>query len=137
MHSHNVDVLLKSFTSLSSMSVLVLQTAAVTSLRVSVFFGCRKYLLRTIYHDLLQELRNPGSDGDAEDSEVELNPLPQPSTSAAKSVGKQTEFHSTLARSMFSLCFEESCVLFALLMCQGVGVLEPRYVHRVELIVRG
>lgn len=110
------------------MNVLVLQTAAITSLRVTIFFGCRKYLLRTIYHDLLHDLRNQDSDagGDTEDSEVELNPLPQPSTSAAKPAGKQSEFHSALARSMFSFCFEESCVLFALLMFQGIDVMEPR-----------
>jgi hypothetical protein len=120
---------------------LALQFAAVASLRLVLFLGCRKYLLRTIYHDLLQDLRNTSSEKESsvvatqdaeEESDVELNALPAPSTSgpAANSLkhggSGSGEFHSSLARSVFSFCFEESCVLFALLMCQGAGFLEPR-----------
>jgi hypothetical protein len=104
------------------MSTLALQTAVVTSVRVGLFLGCRNYLLRTVYHDLLRD----SSNGDPEESEVELDPLPQPSSAR---ISQKTEFHSILARSLFSICLEESCVLFALLMCQGFGILEPRCVH--------
>jgi len=93
--------------------------------RIVLFLGCRKYLLRTLYHDLLSSAKSDAMDiGDGGD---ELLELPQPTTGNTKP-GHEPRgyFHSTLARTTFSVCFGESTILFALLMFQGLDILDAR-----------
>ncbi|EPQ55979.1 hypothetical protein GLOTRDRAFT_40958, partial [Gloeophyllum trabeum ATCC 11539] len=92
-------------------------------LRCLLFASCRKYLLRSLYHDL-QSLSLPGEPGVMHSDDVELTTLPAPSTSAA--LKRKRPLHSTLSRGLFAICFSESCVLFFLLMCQGLDILDPR-----------
>ena len=96
--------------------------------RIILFLGCRKYLLRTLYHDLLKVAKDDVVDtGDGGD---ELLELPQPTTTGSKP-GRELRghFHSTLARTVFSVCFGESIVLFTLLMFQGLDILDVRYAY--------
>ena len=53
--------------------------------------------------------------------------LPQPTTGSTKP-GREPRghFHSTLARTTFSVCFGESITLFTLLMFQGLDILDAR-----------
>lgn len=48
--------------------------------------------------------------------------LPQSATTPKSSYS----WHSILAQSCFSVCYVECCVLFAMLMCQGFGILSPQ-----------
>lgn len=60
-----------------------------------------------------------------------METLPEPSTAAVKRVSAlvgQRPFHSVLSRSLFSLCFSESCTLFLLLMSQALELLDTRWV---------
>ncbi|TFK48188.1 hypothetical protein OE88DRAFT_1720292 [Heliocybe sulcata] len=97
-----------------------------------LFASCRKYLLRSLYHDL-QSLSSPeGQDvpmhGRGVSEDVELGTLPAPSTSSGQSASlkRRRPLHSTLSRGLFAICFSESCVLFFLLMCQGLDILDAR-----------
>ncbi|PCH43230.1 hypothetical protein WOLCODRAFT_73912 [Wolfiporia cocos MD-104 SS10] len=101
--------------------------------RLVLFFACRKYLLRHLYHDLqdlsVQRTAEPGTPPVSEDPAVELETLPTPSTSASSStpvVSAKRPFHSVLSRTLFSLCFSESCMLFLLLMSQTLDALHSR-----------
>ncbi|OCH88954.1 hypothetical protein OBBRIDRAFT_813398 [Obba rivulosa] len=116
-------------------TTIALQTCAVFALRVALFFACRKYLLQNLYHDLQglssEHTSTPPFLDSTEDS-VELDSLPQPSTTSASAApalpimkGKRS-FHSVLSRSLFALCFTESCMMFGLLMFQALGVLQAR-----------
>lgn len=100
--------------------------------RIILFLGSRKYLLRTLYHDLLNVAKNDASDtGSGGDELIEL---PQPTTGSAKSGHEpRGHFHSILARTVFSVCFEESVVLFTLLMFQGLDILDARYSPSVQI----
>ena len=98
------------------------------SSRIILFLGCRKYLLRTLYHDLLKVAKDDVLDiGDGGDELIEL---PQP-TAAGSKPGRELRghFHSTLARTVFSVCFGESITLFTLLMFQGLDILDVRYAY--------
>lgn len=95
-------------------------------LRITLFLCCRKYLLRTLYHDLLNTTKNDAS-GFADGGE-QLIELPQPTTANAKPTHElRGQLHSTLARAIFSICFGESVVLFILLMFQGLDILDVGY----------
>lgn len=108
------------------------------SCRVALFFSCRKYLLRSLYHDLQNlsiEADQAATSSLTVDTDVELEILPSPSTATLKPPGSpaltiKRTFHSTVARAIFSLCFSESCTLFLLLMLQALDILHPRSVCR-------
>lgn len=117
-----------------------------TANRFSFFFACRKYLLRTIYSDLrtLSSTAAPGTPTPSrrpsmpvdlvalnfESEDMELEALPTPTThtpkSAKFSIEDTTYLHTAVARTIFSWCFAESCMMFALLMLQGVGVFSSK-----------
>jgi len=60
--------------------------------------------------------------------------LPQPTIGNTKP-GREPRghFHSTLARTTFSVCFGESIILFTLLMFQGLDILDARYAFSVQV----
>ena len=61
--------------------------------------------------------------------------LPQPAIGNTKPEHEPSgHFHSTLARTIFSVCFGESIILFTLLMFQGLDILDARYVFSVQVI---
>ncbi|KZT66792.1 hypothetical protein DAEQUDRAFT_695181 [Daedalea quercina L-15889] len=110
-----------------------LQTGIVCTSRLCLFLACRKYLLHHLYHDLQdlsgQRTADPGTPPTAEADNMELETLPEPSTAAVKrasSLAGHRPFHSVLARSLFALCFSESCTLFLLLICQALDLLDAR-----------
>lgn len=91
-----------------------------------LFLCCRKYLLRALYHDLLNTTKSDAAD--TGDGSEELIELPQPTTVNTKPTHElKGHLHSTLSRTIFSICFEESIVLFALLMFQGLDILDAGY----------
>ncbi|KAH7924192.1 hypothetical protein BV22DRAFT_1196119 [Leucogyrophana mollusca] len=75
-----------------------------------LFLCCRVFLQRKLYSDLQsltsQEALPPSAS------------TPKPSTARS--------WHSYLGQSCFSLCFSESTILFAMLMCQGLDLLEDQ-----------
>lgn len=81
-------------------------------------------MLRTL---LLNVVKNDAVG--TEDGDEELTELPQPAT-VNPEPGQESRgnFHSTLAQTIFSLCFEECITLFTMLMFQGLNVLDVRYV---------
>ncbi|GBE86872.1 hypothetical protein SCP_1001140 [Sparassis crispa] len=105
-----------------------LETCILVFIKILLFFACRGYLLRNLYHDLqdlsAQQTVEPGSPPCSDDANLELTTLPGPST-AVVAVASGRPLHSTLSRSLFSLCFSEICTLFLLLMCQGIDLLDP------------
>ncbi|EMD35045.1 hypothetical protein CERSUDRAFT_85781 [Gelatoporia subvermispora B] len=116
-------------------TTVVLETWILFLLRAALFLACRNYLLQNLYHDLqglsTERSTTPPASDNAEDA-TELDSLPQPSTANAPATpvpsimkGKRS-FHSVLSRSLFALCFEESCTMFGLLMCQALGLLHGR-----------
>jgi len=90
----------------------------------ALFFASRKYLLNSLYHDLQDMSSGPSSSLDAESMEMDV--LPTPSTSSQNHDPKQSSakraFHSRLSWTLFSISFSESCMLFVLLMCQGLDI---------------
>ncbi|KAF9472678.1 G protein-coupled receptor 89 [Pholiota conissans] len=119
------------------------ETAMLTLARFSLFFACRKYLLRTIYSDLrsISSSATPGTPTlsrrpslpadlvslNFESDDIELEALPPPTTHTPKSakflMEDATYLHASISRILFSWCFSEGCMMFALLMMQGVGLL--------------
>ncbi|KAF9262093.1 hypothetical protein L218DRAFT_868670 [Marasmius fiardii PR-910] len=111
--------------------------------RFLLFFGCRKLLIRSIYSDLRYlsvtssdtsttpgVLFPPTPTTEAE-GYIRLDPLPAPATQSTDTVGKgknarQITLHSTISRTVFAACFSECCMLFLLLMAQGLEIFEPR-----------
>lgn len=104
--------------------------------RLCLFLACRKYLLRHLYSDL-QDLssrrhNDSGTPPVSDVDNIELETLPEPSTAAVKRTSAllgQRPFHSVLSRSLFALCFSESCTLFLLLMSQAFELLDSRWVR--------
>ena len=105
--------------------------------RVALFFSCRKFLLRTLYHDLRSlssdELQSGGHE--RVDSDFELDGLPTPVAAIqindSPKVTRHNSLHSVLARSLFSACFSESCTMFLMLMAQGFAVFRAKFVTHV------
>lgn len=95
-----------------------------------MFFSCRKYLLRSLYSDL-EDLSSDGQSLEFED-DIQLETLPPPSAQSSKTTSRfareRTSLHSSIARSIFSACFSESCILFFLLVFQALDLFDPRYV---------
>ncbi|KAJ7092404.1 G protein-coupled receptor 89 [Mycena belliarum] len=97
---------------------LLAETGTIVVLRIAIFFSCRKYVLRSLYSDL-QDMS--GAESPSRD------PLPSPITqtvreSVRKPQGKTEKLYSTLASNIFAGCFSETCLLFLLLMLQGMDV---------------
>jgi len=133
------------------------ETMAGTFTRFSLFLACRKYLLRSLYSDLrsLSSTATPGTPGpshlsrppspfdtqfnlhraEPSNSGVELDSLPLPATHTPKSskflAEDATFLHTAVSRIIFSWCFAESCMMFCLLMLQGLGMFSARCVPLV------
>lgn len=132
------------------MTALV-QHVLVVLARISLFVFCRKFLLDALYKDLRSLSAPDAGPLDADQDDTELDTLPTASTSRAPelrhhntpgsasslsfvhsvlfnraSTLSKDNFESNLSRSAFALCFEESCILFLLVMCQALDVLSPR-----------
>ncbi|GLB44430.1 putative the Golgi pH regulator (GPHR) family N-terminal [Lyophyllum shimeji] len=117
------------------------ESTFLVALRILLFLGCRKYLLRSLYSDL-QTLSSSDSttpdDDDtppatpSPDSGIELSSLPAPVTTPKSSKGKDSSrsdahsLHASLSRAVFSLMFAESSMMFFVLMLQGLDVFSPR-----------
>ena len=120
--------------------------------RCSIFFSCRKYLLRIFYSDL-HSLSVPSPNSvpgtptpittttiktkmDEETMIIELDSLPLPSTAHTPKSPKfslddtttTTHLHAAVSRLMFSWCFTESCMMFFLLILQAFGIFSARRV---------
>ncbi|KAJ3907329.1 G protein-coupled receptor 89 [Lentinula edodes] len=84
-----------------------------------------RFVLNRLYSDL-QNISTPSDEHD----DVELDVLP---THAKSNSGRATDtgysqsttMHSKISRTVFAGCFSESCILFVLLMCQGLGLFDP------------
>jgi hypothetical protein len=90
--------------------------------RLALFTTCRKLIDKSLYNELKQISQLP-----SDEVPIELDTLPTPSatpTSGRKSTNDTS--HSLLSKSLFSLCFSESCTLFLLLMCQALDALDAR-----------
>ncbi|CAL1698438.1 unnamed protein product [Somion occarium] len=114
------------------LTAVILESIPVFLVRAGLFYTSRKYLLRSLYHDLKDlstdtETYNPVSTQDDDDT-VELDSLPvtSPSTKNHAVHTRKRTFHSLLSRTLFSLSFSESCTLFILLMFQGLDILHAR-----------
>ncbi|KAJ7258067.1 Abscisic acid G-protein coupled receptor-domain-containing protein [Mycena haematopus] len=99
---------------------IITETGILVLLRGAMFFACRKYLLRSLYSDL-QDLSGIES---TYNSIPMRDPLPSPITQAEREKpNRKTEsVYSTLSGDIFAGCFSESCLLFLLLMFQGLNV---------------
>ncbi|KAF8264979.1 Abscisic acid G-protein coupled receptor-domain-containing protein, partial [Lactarius quietus] len=88
--------------------------------RIALFATCRRFIDRSLYDELKQI-----SQVSPVDTPVELDTLPQPSSAHARTLSNNS-FNSVLSKTLFSLCFSESCTLFILLMCQALDVFNTR-----------
>ncbi|KAH9034234.1 Abscisic acid G-protein coupled receptor-domain-containing protein [Lactarius pseudohatsudake] len=90
--------------------------------RLALFATCRRFIDRSLYDELKQI-----SQSSPADVPVELDTLPQPTaTQASGRTTSGNSFNSLLSKTLFSLCFSESCTLFLLLMCQALDVFNTR-----------
>ncbi|KAA1475759.1 hypothetical protein DENSPDRAFT_784045 [Dentipellis sp. KUC8613] len=92
--------------------------------RVALFLFCRRLLLGSLYEELT-DVSSSTPNGEY----VELDALPPPN-SATSASGRlppsKRSLQSVLSRTLFCICFSESCTLFLILMCQGMGVFHPQ-----------
>ncbi|KAI9435725.1 Abscisic acid G-protein coupled receptor-domain-containing protein [Lactarius indigo] len=101
---------------------VVLSTSLLVLIRLGLFATCRRFIDRSLYDELKQISQTSPTD-----IPVELDTLPQPT--ATQAPGRTTSgnsFNSVLSKTLFSLCFSESCTLFLLLMCQALDVFNTR-----------
>lgn len=89
-------------------------------IRVGLFATCRRFIDRSLYDELKQI-----SQVSPVDTPVELDTLPQPTATHTRTASNNS-FNSILSKTLFSLCFSESCTLFLLLMCQALDVFNTR-----------
>ncbi|KAG2005481.1 ICS [Coprinopsis cinerea AmutBmut pab1-1] len=102
-----------------SSTLVVLETGLLFGVRLGLFWGCRKYLLRTVYANLR-------SLSDASKDDIELDELPTPSTHASRTHGQPQSAHSVIAQGVFSWTFAESSMMFVLLVFQALNLLGSR-----------
>ncbi|KAJ2985789.1 hypothetical protein NUW54_g10030 [Trametes sanguinea] len=111
----------------------VMMRVYMARIRAGLFYACRRFLLRTLYHDL-QDLsakaaNAPGTPVVVFDAgETELETLPTSSSVGAATTSnlpRKRPFHSALSRGLFSLCFSETCTLFLLLILQALDMFSP------------
>jgi hypothetical protein len=90
--------------------------------RLALFVTCRNFIDKSLYHELKQISQSTSAD-----IPVELETLPSPSATPrpGRRLTNDTS-HSLLSKTLFSLCFSESCTLFLLLMCQALDALDTR-----------
>ena len=76
--------------------------------------------------------------GTARDVELDTLPVPTIQSPRSKSFSPRgpRPFHSQVAQTIFGVCLTESVLLFSLLMCQGVNVLDPQCVPLVTSFTR-
>ncbi|KIK66044.1 hypothetical protein GYMLUDRAFT_38520 [Collybiopsis luxurians FD-317 M1] len=104
------------------MSILI-ESVVLVLIRITLFLSCRSYVLRKLYSDL-QSISTPTSD---DPDDIELDVLPTHTNGATNSGPKPSPArHSAISQAVFAGCFSESCILFVLLMCQGVNVFDPK-----------
>ncbi|KAJ3829297.1 G protein-coupled receptor 89 [Lentinula raphanica] len=103
------------------MSILI-ESVVLILFRAALFLFCRTYVLNRLYSDL-QNISTPSDDHD----EIELDGLPvhNKSDNANTASNPSASLHSKVSRTVFSGSFSESCILFVLLMCQGVRLFDP------------
>jgi hypothetical protein len=98
------------------------RTHLITFSRLALFVTCRNFIDKSLYHELKQISQSPSAE-----ILVELETLPSPSATPrpGRRLTNDTS-HSLLSKTLFSLCFSESCTLFLLLMCQALDALDTR-----------
>ncbi|TRM55151.1 Abscisic acid G-protein coupled receptor-domain-containing protein [Schizophyllum amplum] len=94
----------------------VLEHVVILCIRGGFFLGCRRYLIHSLYADL-QDLSLP------ETASIELETLPMPSGASAQPT--RSTLHSTISRVVFASCFTETCMMFFLLLSQGLSIFQP------------
>ncbi|KAG7087788.1 hypothetical protein E1B28_013729 [Marasmius oreades] len=118
---------------------ILIENSVLVLTRLLLFFGCRKLLIRNLYSDLrhisststqFPPTPTTATGAEAEDSEyIRLDSLPTPATQNRdniKTLTRRSTLHSTISRTVFACCFSECCMLFLLLMAQGMEVFETR-----------
>ncbi|KAH9886708.1 Abscisic acid G-protein coupled receptor-domain-containing protein [Cubamyces lactineus] len=129
-----------------SAQVYKLQSAGLLAARAALFYACRRYLIRNLYHDLQDLSAKAASDSgtlvtvvfDAGDTELETLPTSATSATSTSSSTRKRPFHSALSRALFALCFSETCMLFLLLILQALDLSSPivRLIHwRISLAI--
>lgn len=125
-----------------------LNVILITSIRLSLFVGCRW----TVLPLLVGEARHASLDESDVNGSVELDELPQPATytshpgqanrsgSLVSRVGSSLPRWQSLVQSLrdphqasshvFSLCFEESTILFVLVLLEATGDLSTQILRR-------
>ncbi|KAK7055596.1 G protein-coupled receptor 89 [Favolaschia claudopus] len=98
-----------------------IESSSLVLLRAALFFSCRKYLLHSLYSDL-QDLSETSN---ASNTIPMRDPLPSPitQTEREKPNRRAESVYSRLSSAIFAGCFSESCLLFILLMLQGLNIL--------------
>ncbi|KAJ3802326.1 G protein-coupled receptor 89 [Lentinula aff. detonsa] len=113
---------------------ILIESLVLIMFRAALFFSCRSYVLNRLYSDL-QNISIPSDEHD----DVELDVLPvhnKSDNSNSTSHAQSVSLHSKVSRTVFAGCFSESCILFVLLMCQGLNLFDPmtRLLHwRISL----
>ncbi|KZV88782.1 hypothetical protein EXIGLDRAFT_722235 [Exidia glandulosa HHB12029] len=116
------------------------ETAVLTVIRLALAYACRQHLGRLYadLRDLSAERDLTGSSTGTGPSSplspgIELDGLPSPALtpstpSRAKFAASNAARHwpSSISRTVFGACFSESCILFLLVSCQALGVLDSR-----------
>ncbi|KAI0633056.1 Abscisic acid G-protein coupled receptor-domain-containing protein [Trametes polyzona] len=108
-----------------------LESVPLVAARGALYYACRRYLLRNLYHDLQDLSAKASSEAGApvivfDAGETELETLPTSATSPSTPTSPRTRpLHSALSRALFSLCFSEACMLFLLLVCQAMDGFQP------------
>ncbi|KAF9073990.1 G protein-coupled receptor 89 [Rhodocollybia butyracea] len=103
------------------MSIFI-ESLVLVAVRIALFLSCRSYMLNRLYSNL-QTISTPSDEQD----DIELDTLPVHSNSNDHFGQRSSKAaHSTISRIVFAGCFSESCILFVLLMCQSVGVLDAK-----------
>lgn len=86
----------------------------------------RAFLLLTCQRFALGAFRQQLKTIDLPDDDLELDALPAPSSTPARSTSSANHSRNlSIANIAFSLCFSESCMLFHLLMAQAVDLYQP------------
>lgn len=127
-HGEHISYFLRLQWDSSSHEVFVILFAAklvvsqeLTYARITLFFSCRRFLLGNLNTDISETSRTSLSlDG------IPLSSLPEPSTTPRRerssSMSGKKSWQASLPRTLFSCCFSECCMMFVMLMCQGLGI---------------
>jgi hypothetical protein len=112
---------------------MLLEAGLAFSSRLLLLALCRGYLSRSLLYDL-QDLSgksvSPDKAIERNGNDVELDTLPTPSVHSPRSrptfaTAGSRSLHSEVAQTVFSVCLTESSLMFGMLMCQGMDLLEP------------